>query len=85
MILLHAQPMYSDECGLLHAHWLNIRMLSGTWDLCIDCPLHIIPACRCNGQFELVVEKKYTGYGYTQRVGHLMGISGDNIAYVTQA
>ena len=46
-------------------------------------PIRIIPAYRCNGQFELVVEKKYPGY--TQRTGYLMGISSDNIAYVTQA
>ena len=41
----------------------------------------MIPNCRCDGQFELV--KKYSPR--TQSMGYLLGLSGDNIAYVTQA
>ena len=40
--------------------------------------------CRCNGYFELVFEEKDPEH--PQRIGgYLLGISGDNVAYVTQA
>ena len=40
--------------------------------------------CRCNGQLELVYEGKLPEDPHTIG-GYLLGISGDNVAYVTQA